>query len=193
METYEPMPRWFHISEQVANRVVVYSGRTQDNSLENRKRLASIVEVFHPHSEHWEAKHSNGLTPAPGLYDAASVVVNEHLYSYGGRDGDLNFLNNSLYQMSVKTYEWRELSAKGAASPMTKEAAAMVACGDSLALLGGYGIPHGPTQPGSFVKDTYASDGRGWTNEFHIYNLNEGTVNLRLTAPKRHLYITSFF
>ena len=166
------MQRYWHTSAQVASKVVVYSGVAVDDSVENRKRLASIVEVFHPHSEHWEAKQCTGQTQAPGLYGAASAVDNDQLYSYGGRDGDDNLLH-SLHQLSAKTYEWRELNAKG---PASKSGGAMVACGDGLALFGGYGIPRGPTQRAgsSFIKNTVYSDGRGWTNEFHIYHLNEG-------------------
>ncbi len=190
MESYQPTPRFLHTSAQVESKIVVYSGRTVDDVVEKRKGLASIVEVFHPHSEHWEAKQSTGQTPAPGLWGAASAVVNDQLYSYGGRDGDCDFLH-SLHQLSAKTYEWRELSAKGPASPMPKWDAAMVACGNGLALFGGYGVPHGPTQRvlggygvphgptqragSSFIKNTPGSDGSGWTNEFHIYHLNEGT------------------
>jgi len=171
MESYQPMPRYYHTSAQVGSKVIVYSGRTVDYTVEKRKRLASIVEVFDPHSEHWEAKQCTGQTPAPGLWGAASAVVNDQLYSYGGRDGDVNLLH-SLHQLSAKTYEWRQLNAKG---PASKYDAAMVACGDGLALFGGYGIPHGPTQRGSsFIKNTSYSDGSGWTNEFHIYHLNEG-------------------
>ena len=177
MESYRPKPRCLHTSAQVGSKVIVYSGVTVDDTVEKRKRLASMVEVFHPHSEHWEAKQSNGQTPAPGLRGAASAVVNDQLYSYGGKDGDDNFLH-SLHQLSAKTYEWRGLNAKGPASPMPKWGAAMVACGDGLALFGGYGVPRGPTQRAgsSFIKNTSKSDGRaGWTNEFHIYHLNEGT------------------
>ena len=175
MASYQPMPRFWHTSARVANKIVVYSGWTHNDSLENKKRLASIVEVYYPHSEHWEAKQSPGQIPAPvPVYGAASVVVNDQLYLYGGRDLD-NFLH-SLHKLSAKTYEWREVNAiNGSASPMRKSHAAMVACGNGLALFGGYGIQHGPTKPGSsFIKNTSKSDSRGWTNEFHIYHLNEG-------------------
>ena len=47
--------------------------------------------------------------------------------------------------------------------------------GDKLALLGAYGIPTGPIQPGSrFIKSTMFTDGRGWSNEFHLFHLKEG-------------------
>ena len=48
-------------------------------------------------------------------------------------------------------------------------------CHDTLALFGGYGIPRGDIQAASsFIKDDRFSDGRGWTNEFHIFNVTEG-------------------
>ena len=43
---YKPMPRFYHTSAQMASKVVVYSGRTQDYSKQNQNRLASTVEVF---------------------------------------------------------------------------------------------------------------------------------------------------
>ena len=168
------MPRYHHTAAQVANKVVVYSGLTEDRSVENRKRLASIVEVFHPHSEHWEAKQTTGQSPAPELRGAASVAVNDQLYTYGGRGMDSDLLH-SLHHLNAKAYEWHELTAKGPESPMPKSHAAMVACRDGLALFGGYGIPHRPTKRGAlFTKNTIDTDGSGWTNEFHIYHLNEG-------------------
>ena len=44
-----------------------------------------------------------------------------------------------------------------------------------LIILAGKGIPSGDIQPGSrFVKDTAFSDGSGYTNELHKYDLNIG-------------------
>ena len=45
----------------------------------------------------------------------------------------------------------------------------------TLIIVAGNGIPSGDIQPGSrFVKDTADSDGSGWTNELHKYDLNIG-------------------
>ena len=45
---------------------------------------------------------------------------------------------------------------------------------DKLAVIGGYGIPTGPTQPGSsFIRSTRYTDGRGWTNEIHVFNISQ--------------------
>ena len=129
---YRPMPRCYHIAASAANRVIVYNGESQDYSMQNRQRLASIVEEFHPHSEQWDAKISAGEAPAPGVRRAASASSKDFLFTYGGRDSNDKFLS-SLHQLNVKTYEWNELprNAQGDA-PMPKWGAAMVACGDVL-------------------------------------------------------------
>ncbi len=178
-KNYEPMPRFLHISAQVAKQIAIYSGRTADDSVENRKSLQSIVELYDPHTEKWEAKRCTGEAPVPGLYAAAGASYSDALYTYGGRDGD-GKLVNSLHRLSANTFRWSELSRRNkGVSPIAKSGAGIAVCGDMLAVLGGYGIPHGPiaTQRAgsSFIKNTSESDGRGWTSEFHIYHLNEGT------------------
>ena len=55
---------------------------------------------------------------------------------------------------------------------MRKSSSGMVAFGDRLGVFGGFGEPQGPTQPGSFIKLRWSSE--GWTNEFHVYHLKEG-------------------
>ena len=51
----------------------------------------------------------------------------------------------------------------------------MIAYDKKLVLFGGYGIPSGPTQPGAqFVKNTQYTSGSGWTNELHVFDLEEG-------------------
>ena len=175
--SYQPMPRVWHTSAQVAKKIVVYSGRTAVDSVENRKSLRSIVELYDPHTEKWEAKRCTGEAPVPGLRDAAGASSSDALYTYGGWDGD-GKLVNSLHRLSANTFRWSELSRQNAGdvSPIAKSGAGMAVCGDMLAVLGGHGVPHGPTQRGvSFIKNTSRSDGGGWTNEFHIYHLNEGT------------------
>ena len=51
----------------------------------------------------------------------------------------------------------------------------MIAFDKKLLLFGGYGYPSRSTQPGArFIKDSNFSDGRGWTNELHLFDLKEG-------------------
>ena len=58
---------------------------------------------------------------------------------------------------------------------MRKAGCEMVSYGSKLVLFGGCGIPSGPTQPGAeFVKSSKYTDGIGWTNELHTFDLIKG-------------------
>ena len=84
---YEPLPRFYHSSGLVGDKVLTYSGRIQDFSEESNRRLAAVVEEFDPHTELWQQKNVTGQTPAPGMYFAASVAVKDDLFMFGGFDG----------------------------------------------------------------------------------------------------------
>ena len=63
--------------------------------------------------------------------------------------------------------------------PMRKAGCGMVTFfQDQLAMFGGYGIPTGPTQPGAMFTEstTLFTNGRGWSNELHVFNITEGIV-----------------
>ena len=172
METkYEPLPRLDHISQSVGSKVVVQGGRPKDFSEKTKKRLTSVVETLDPYSELWEQKQVEGDAPSPGTYAAASTSINDDLYTFGGFDGS-NFFN-TLHKLDTKTWHWCQLSPHNAEGvPMPKwGCGVMISIKDSLVVFGGYGIPRGPTEPGSFMKDTKYTDGSGWTNELHIYHL----------------------
>ena len=170
----EPMPRICHTSCQTGSKALVHGGRTKDYSEKTKQRLSSVVESFDAYTELWEQKEVTGEAPAPGVYSAASASVDDDLFTFGGWDGSRRY--NTLHRLKG-TSQWIELCPqnKSPESPMAKGGAGMVAFSDNLAVVGGSGIPHGPTQPGSsFIKDARYTDGRGWTNEFHIYNLKDG-------------------
>ena len=177
LDRCEPMPRYQHASAQVGNKVLVYSGVTRDYSERGRQRLASLVEVFDSKTELWEAKQTTGESPVPGVWTTASTSVDDDLFMYGGLDSNRQPLN-SLHRLNTKTYHWSKLAPRTDGKdqfPMAKFDAAMVACGNNLALFGGRGVPHDPTQLGSsFIKSAKSGTGSGWTNEFHIYNLKDG-------------------
>ena len=160
--------------------MLVHGGMTEDYSKNTNKRhLASVVEVFDAYTESWKQTNVAGEAPAPGVYSAASASAEDDLFTFGGSDGSGFF--NALHKLTHKpngSSQWSKIElcppSKSPGSPMAKEGAGMVAFGDKLAVMGGYGVPHGPTQAGSsFIRDTRpkAPDGGGWTNEFHICNL----------------------
>ena len=174
-DKYEPLPRLYHISCRVGSKVVVQGGATKDFSEKDRQHLSSVVEIFDPYSELWEQRQVAGDAPSPGTYDAASASLHDDLFSFGGLDDRQWF--NTVHKLDTEKLCSIQVSPQNAdGAPMPKGSCGMIAFGNSLGVFGGYGIPRGPTEPQSFIKDTRSTDGRGWTNEFHIYNLSEGNM-----------------
>ena len=172
---YEPLPRFFHNSCRVGSKVVVQGGLTKDLSEKSRQHLSSVVEIFDPYSELWEQRQVTGDAPSPGTYGAASASLHDNLFSFGGFDGRQWF--NTVHRLDTEKLCWSQVSPQNAdGAPMPKAACGMIAFGNSLGVFGGYGVPRGPTEPQSFIKNIRSTDGSGWTNEFHIYNLSEGNM-----------------
>ena len=170
---YEPLPRSWHISECIGSKVLVQGGLTKDISEKSRQHLSTVVEIFDPYSELWEQKQVKGDSPRPGIYHAASASLHDDLFSFGGFC-DCNFFD-TLHRLDTKTWHWYQLSPENAdGAPMPKAGCGMISFRNSLAVFGGVGMTRGPTEPYPFIIDTRFTDGRGWTNEFHIYNLSKG-------------------
>ena len=185
---YEPLPRFFHVSQRVGSKVVVQGGLTKYFSEKTQQHLTSVVETLDPYSELWEQRQVEGDAPSPGTCRAASTSINDDLYTFGGID-DRDFFN-TLHKLDTKTWHWCQLSPQNAeGAPMPKWGCGMISIKESLVVFGGYGIPRGPAEPGSFMKDMY-TDGRGWTNELHIYHLKEGVRVV--TVCSRHNYRKQF-
>ena len=178
-DKYEPLPRVGHISQSVGSGVIVQGGRTKNFKDKNRQQLCSVVEVFNPYSELWEQRQVGGETPLPGTYLAASALVHNDLFMFGGTDGK-NFFN-TLHKLDTKTWCWSQLSPQNAeGAPMPKFSCEMISFGECLGVFGGFGLPHEPNAAQSVIRSTKYTDGSGWTNEFHIYHLKLGMFILVL-------------
>ena len=189
---YEPLPRYGHISGRVGSLVVVQGGRTEDLSKESRQHLSSVVEVFDPYSESWEQRQVEGNAPSPGTYSAASLSLHDDLFSFGGYDGG-NLFFNTVRRLDTKTWCWSQVSPQNVdGAPIPKSGCGMIAFRNSLVVFGGYGVPQGPTEPQLFIKYTGVTNGRGWTNEFHIYNLSEGNMQKKQHAAVSTSYHTLY-
>ena len=173
---YQPSPRFWHCASQIGEKAYLWGGRTQ-NFLSSQQTLASEIEIFDIFSETWKTRTATGAPPT-GLYAGACTVVSQTLYHFGGRDDRSQY--NTLHCLDTLSLDWRELHShtqSPADQPMPKTGCGLVTYTDtaSLALFAGYGIPHHPTQPGStFIQNTKYTSGRGWTNEFHLFNLTNG-------------------
>ena len=176
---YEPTARGGHASFSVQGRVYVWGGDTQD-SLGDGK-LADSIEIFDPYLEEWNQLGTAGTPPLSGSF-CTSFGERVYVYTgYTGRHSDASVLN----YLDPKTLSWSQLwsessSAKGTADgPMRKWGCDVVHFHhDKLAVIGGCGFPTGPTQPGSsFIRSNTFADGRGWSNEIHIFVISRGRHN----------------
>ena len=182
-DLYEPNSRFSHVASSVCDgpgQLIVWGGETSEfYSNDGRIQLASVVEQFDIHSEVW-CQRDTGGTPHPGLSQAACTSFGNRLFIYGGYcDATYSNFSGSLSCLDLTTLTWSQLSLAGgtAGGPMRKAGCGIVHFHhDKLAVIGGYGIPTGPTQPGSsFIRSTRYTDGRGWTNEIHVFNISQGS------------------
>ena len=176
---YEPAARLDHVTSLAEGKAYVWGGGTQDVVSGAKNDIANCIERFDPYLEVWSQLNTAG-TPHPGLRLAACASSGEHVYMYGGFskggfEGCLSCLN-------VKTLTWSRLSLElveggTAGGPMRKAYCGMVHFHlNKLAVIGGYWFPTGPTQPGSsFIRNTEATEGDGWTNEIHVFDLSRGS------------------
>ena len=171
---YEPSPRLAHGAAAVGGRCYLWGGCVQDLTASGRRKLTSTVDIFDPYLETWEEHPTTGVPPL-GLYSGACTSLLDSLYWFGGHDG--SSFCYSLHRLDTTTLEWREIQPLNQADgPMRKVESRMVPfLQDKLAVFGGYGLPTGPTQPGAkFTKDTCYTDGKGRSNELHVFTITEG-------------------
>ena len=170
---YEPSSRYCHVSALCQGRVVIWGGTAKDDT-RNYVDIRQVVEIYDPVFEGWHQQLTTGVSP-PAIVGNAKAAVMDLLHVFGGKDGTA--FRKCLHQLSTTRMEWRELAQQNPEDgPMKKGWCAMVSFSDDkLALFGGYGISTDVIQPGStFIRDEKV-EGLGWTNEFHHFNIKEGT------------------
>ena len=175
---FEPEARFYHVARSSeGGKVTVWGGCTAEYySNDGRINLASVVQEFDPCKEVWCQRNTVGV-PHPGLSQAACTSVGNNLFLYGGQVP--GSLCGALSHLDMKTLTWSLLCPEAVAGgPMRKIGCRFVMFhGDKLAVIGGYGCPTGPTQPGSlFIRDTSITDRvAGHTNEHHVFNTSQGS------------------
>ena len=169
---HQPSPRFYHYAVQVGRKSFMWDGCTQDFHHGGQDKLKSTVNVFDPYLETWQEQRTTGVPPR-GLCYGAAVAHSTLLYSFAGHDGLAR--QNSLHVLDTDKLMWTDVSVS-THSPMPKFGCGMVFFGTHhLATIGGYCLPTQPIQTGSsFHKDTRYTDGSGWTNEFHVFDVTEG-------------------
>ena len=177
MKLYEPKPRWGHYAAAVGGTVYMCGGRVCNFAAATiRDELVSSVSVFDSLFETWEEQATEG-TPFLGLYRGACTSALDKMYVYGGNDG--SNLHGSLHVLDINTKRWSVLSGESSTgtTPMIKVGCGLACClGDNLSLFGGYcrNLDNSIQGGSSFIANHNFEDGRGWSNEFHLYSLREG-------------------
>ena len=174
-ELYEPAARFDHVSFSVEEKLYLWGGKIQGLISGSKNDGIECIEQFDLCLEVWSPLNTAGTPHLGEEYTASACAASseEHVYMYGGIKGGFK---GALSCLNVKSLTWSRLSQEGRA-PMRKAYCGMVHFHqDKLAVIGGYGIPTGPIQPGStFIMDTRFTDGRGWTNEIHVFDLSQGS------------------
>ena len=162
----------WHYAGEVRGKSYLWGGLTQDFLQGGKDILRSTVNVFDHYLNIWEEQHTSGVPPC-GLVNGAYTAHRDLLYSFAGNNGS-EFMN-SLHALDPDLLVWRD-TPHSDTGPMPKHGCRMVSFGSHyLATIGGYGLPTQPLQHGStIIKDLHYTDGRGWTDEFHVFDIAEG-------------------
>ena len=183
---YEPKPRYYHSAGSCIGQVIVWGGEASDDQSAadpDLWKLSSVLEQFDPCTELWCQRNTVGT---PHLGHVLAVCTSSHdgnnLFFYGGcgSGGDLSSsMCGVLSRLDVKTLTWSLLCPETDGGPMKKYGFGMVIYhSNKLAVIGGYGYPTGPIQPGAtFTVNTDYTDGSGWSNEFHVFDITSSQGN----------------
>ena len=148
----------------------MFGGRIED--FHSHKDELKTINSYNFFNETWSLFQAGG-SPLLGIYTGASTSLSKNVYSFGGYSGSDH--QGSLHKWDSSTMSWNQLKEHENKGPMKKTACAMISHNEEIVLFGGRGIRTGPIQQGSkFIVNNKFTDGRGWTNELHTFNLQEG-------------------
>ena len=172
----EPEPRRQACGTVVQGKFILYRGLQESFKKLNLHNFPRVSEVhdFNHSPPAWETRQTTGPTPQ-AVHGSACTCIGPDLYVFAGRTASQ--YTNELHAFNTVEALWRQLCPRNPSEgPMRKAFCGMIAIdATTLVIVAGRGFLSGDIQPGSrFVKDTHLSDGSGWTNELHTYNLNIG-------------------
>ena len=118
-------------------------------------RKETTIGIFNQTTEEWTLQPTTG-TPPPGLYSGGCASIGNDLYCFGGQKGSYF---NDLHKLNLETFQWSKVHPRNDQTywPMPKRDCGFTAISQkTLCCFGG-------------------QTDSGWTNEFHLYDVQEGT------------------
>ena len=139
---------------------------------EGREKTTSIG-VYDVQTEQWTLTPTT-RPPPPGLQAGGCAIIKKNLYCFGGYDG--SFWVNDLHKLNLETFQWSEVHPESNSSeqPICKYGCGLIAVSERTLCFGGYGSRPTHVQPGSSFTRGYGS--KGWTNESHLFDTQEGII-----------------
>ena len=177
---YVPIERSHHSTHIVGDYIYMWGGDIDGlpevHDDEVKRRMTSVIELFHLPTGRWEQRPTNGKPPL-GVWGYASTVISDRIYYFGGRCNHDQCRHNSLNSFLTDSLTWNELlPTNPRIGPMMKSGCRMTSLSfnklDYLLVVGGYGPRPTSPQPGAQYCYTYSGNVR--TNEHHYYQLSSG-------------------
>ena len=177
---YVPKKRSRHSTHIVGDYLYMWGGDTDDlprvHDNEIKRRMTSVIELFHLPTGKWEQQPTNGKPPL-GVYNYASTVISNRIYYFGGHCNHDGCHHNSLNSLITDSLTWNKLfPTNPSMGPMMKSYCEMISLTfnkvDYLLVVGGFGPRPTSPQPGAQYSNAYNDIVR--TNEHHYYQLSSG-------------------
>ena len=140
-----------------------------------KKSVTTEVGIYRKETECWTMQKTTGRPPH-AMCNGGCVSIGKSMFCFGGDIDNriVGTLSNDLHMLNLETFKWSEFHPLE--KPLCKSGCGLVAVDEkTLGCFGGFG--YGPTQQGStFIRNPFYSNGGGWTNEFHLFDVKTGTV-----------------
>ena len=179
---YVPAKRHYHSTNIVGDYLYMWGGdidglpNVHDN--EDKRRMTSVIELFHLPTGRWEQRPTNGKPPL-GVWGYASTVISNRIYYFGGHCNHDQCRHNSLNSLITYSLTWNELfPTNPSMGPMMKSSCGMISLTfnkvDYLLVVGGFGPCPTSPQPGAQYINKGIINDNVCTNEHHYYQLSNG-------------------
>ena len=138
------------------------------------RQTETTIAIYNVKTERWALQRTTG-SPPPGLCEGGCAIIGNHMYCFGGDDGSSWY--DDLHKLNLETFQWSKVHPKNGQlkGPIRKGSFNAIVLDERyLCYFGGYGF--GSTCKSTFSVNSFFTDGRGWTNEFHLFDVQQGTI-----------------